>query len=111
MKKYLLKRLAMSILTIWAVITITFFLMHSIPGDPLGHMAKKLPEQIRENYYAKYGLDQPVAIQYIQYIGNLVQGDLGYSFQHEGRTVTSMITRTNIAMPTARLRAFLRSIA
>ena len=41
---------------------------------------------------AKYGLDQPAAIQYFKYLGNLLQGDLGYSFQYEGRTVKSMIS-------------------
>ena len=44
MTKYILKRLAMAIVTIWAVITVTFFLMHSVPGDPFANENKKIPE-------------------------------------------------------------------
>jgi len=55
-------------------------------------MELELTDQQMTILNAKYGLDQPVGIQYIRYLGNLVKGDLGYSFQHEGRTVSSMIS-------------------
>lgn len=68
MFKYILKRLGYMLLTLWIVITITFMLMHAIPGDPLASSAKRLPPQIRANYYAKYGLDKPLTTQYVVYI-------------------------------------------
>jgi oligopeptide transport system permease protein len=65
--------------------------MQLLPGTPFTN-PEKLTDQQLTILNAKYGLDQPVGIQYIRYLGNLVQGDLGYSFQHEGRTVSSMIS-------------------
>ena len=92
MKRYILKRLGYMVFTLWIIITITFFLMHLIPGDPLAHMAKRLPDQIRENYYKRYGLDQPVIVQYGKFLKNLVtQGDLGESLRYPGRSVTDTI--------------------
>ena len=92
MGKYILKRIGYMLLTLLIVLTITFFLMHSIPGDPLAHMAKKLPEQIRINYMKKYGLDEPVIIQYLKFLKNVVtKGDLGESLRYPGRSVTETI--------------------
>lgn len=79
------------LVTLFVIVSITFFLMQLLPGTPFTN-PEKLTEQQLTILNAKYGLDQPVGIQYIRYLGNLVQGDLGYSFQHEGRTVTSMIS-------------------
>jgi len=94
MGKYIFKRVGYMLLTLWIVITLTFFLMHSIPGDPLAHMAKRLPEQIRENYYEKYGLDQPVTVQYGKFMKNLVtKGDLGESLRYPGRSVSETIAK------------------
>ena len=91
MKRYLVKRIGYMLVTLFVIVTITFFLMQLLPGTPFTN-----PEKLTESQLlvlnAKYGLDQPVGMQYIRYLGNLVQGDLGYSFQHEGRTVTSMIS-------------------
>lgn len=91
MKQYILKRFGYMVITILIIVTVTFFLMQFIPGTPFTN-----PEKLSENQLAilnaKYGLDQPVAIQYFKYLGNLIQGDLGYSFQYEGRTVISMIS-------------------
>lgn len=94
MKKYIIKRIAYMLLTLWIVTTLTFFLMHSIPGDPLAHLAKTLPEQIRINFYEKYGLDKPVYVQYGIFMKNLVtKGDLGESIRYPGRTVTDTIAK------------------
>jgi oligopeptide transport system permease protein len=79
------------LVTLFVIVTITFFLMQFLPGTPFTN-PEKLTDQQMTILNAKYGLDQPVGIQYIRYVGNLVQGDLGYSFQHEGRTVSSMIS-------------------
>ena len=60
MLRYIARRIGYMFVTIFIIITVTFFLMRSIPGDPLAHMARGLPEQTRANYYAKYGLDKPL---------------------------------------------------
>lgn len=92
MGKYIMKRIGYMLLTLWIVVTITFFLMHSIPGDPLAHMAKNLPEQIKLNYYQKYGLDKPVIVQYGTFMKNLItKGDLGESLRYPGRLVTETV--------------------
>lgn len=91
MLRFIVKRIGYMILTLFIVITMTFFLIHSIPGDPLAHLAKKLPEQVKLNYYAKYGLDRPVIEQYGMFMKNLVQGDLGTSLVYPGRSVTKII--------------------
>lgn len=94
MGRYTLKRIGYMLITLWIIITITFFLMHSIPGDPLAHMARKLPDQIRDNYYKKYGLDQPTYVQYGKFMKNLViEGDLGESLRYPGRKVTETISQ------------------
>lgn len=59
MGKYILKRVGYMFLTLFVVVTITFFLMRAIPGDPLATMARALPEQTRQAFYARYGLDRP----------------------------------------------------
>ncbi|CEG24306.1 Oligopeptide transport system permease protein OppB [Planococcus massiliensis] len=91
MKGYLVKRIGYMLITLFIIVTATFFLMQLLPGTPFTN-PEKLGAQQLAVLNAKYGLDQPVAMQYLHYLGNLMQGDLGYSFQHEGRTVTSMIS-------------------
>lgn len=92
MAKYILKRISYMILTLFIITSATFFLMHSIPGDPLAYMAKNLPEQTRENYYAKYGLDKPKTEQYGIFLKNLLtRGELGESLRYPGRSVTDTI--------------------
>lgn len=92
MFKFILKRLGYMLVTLWIVATITFMLIHAIPGDPLAGMARKLPEQIRINFYAKYGLDKPVIVQYGRFMKNIVlHGDLGESLAYQGRKVSDVI--------------------
>lgn len=78
MLKYTLKRLGYAILTLFVLITLTFFMMRLLPGDPfLGD--KTVTGAALENMKAKYGLDQPVYMQYFIYLGNCIRGDLGTS--------------------------------
>ncbi|MBR5970838.1 MAG: ABC transporter permease [Lachnospiraceae bacterium] len=95
MAKYILKRVLFMVITLLAVTTLTFFLMRAIPGDPLSSLARVLPEQIRANYYAKYGLDQPLFTQYLMYMKSLLRGDLGESLVNPGRSVTATILETS----------------
>jgi oligopeptide transport system permease protein len=94
MLKFILKRFGYMLVTIWIVITITFMLMHAMPGDPLSALARKLPPQTRENYYEKYGLNKSVPEQYVIYLKNIVtKGNFGESLQYPGRTVVATIAK------------------
>nr|WP_300005658.1 ABC transporter permease [Tissierella sp.] len=92
MTKYIFKRLLMSIITIWAVVTITFFLMHAVPGDPFKKEGK-MPQVVYENLLKKYGLDKPKSEQYVIYLKNLLQGNLGESMKSKVETVNDMVSR------------------
>lgn len=92
MKKYLLKRLIMSIITLWTIITVTFILMHSVPGDPFKKEGK-MPQAVYENLLKKYGLDKPLHEQYFIYLKNLLKGDFGDSMKSRVETVNDMIRR------------------
>ena len=99
MAKFIVKRIGYMLVTLFIVVTATFFLMHSIPGDPLAHMARNLPEQTRENYYEKYGLDKSTSEQYLIFMKNLVtKGDLGESLRYPGREVTdTLLTNASVS--------------
>ena len=89
MAKYIIKRLFISLLTIFVLVTATFFLMKLIPGNPF--MNDKVPEEIQRQQLAYYGLDKPVIEQYFIYMGNLLRGDFGTSLKYVGRRVTDVI--------------------
>ncbi len=90
MAKYLLQRLVSAVLVLWLVATLTFMLMHAIPGGPFSS-DKVLPAQILKNINSRYHLDDPLTKQYTDYIKNLFHGDLGPTFRYEGRTVNDLI--------------------
>lgn len=92
MVKYLLKRLIMSLITLWAVITVTFFLMHSVPGNPFAKEGK-MPPVVYENLQKKFGLDKPKSEQYLIYLKNIMKGDFGDSMKSRTETVNDMIKR------------------
>lgn len=94
MLKFTLKRFGYMLMTLFIAASITFFLIHTMPGDPLGTVGRELPEQIKANYYAKYGLDKPLITQYGYFIKNAVQGDLGESLNYPGRSVTGTIVKS-----------------
>ena len=77
MLRYAVRRLITSVLTLFLMITLTFFLMQLVPGGPfLGENVKK---DVVERLLAKYGFDRPILIQYGDYLKNLLKGDLGVS--------------------------------
>ncbi|MBK1811394.1 ABC transporter permease [Clostridium sp. YIM B02505] len=93
MFKYTLKRIAISLLTIFIVITATFFLIRAIPGGPFTG-EKKLAPSILENLNRKFGLDKPMGQQYTTYVSSIVtKGDLGPSMMYEGTTVNDIIKK------------------
>lgn len=93
MLNYFIKRLIASLLTLWVVITATFFLMRLLPGGPFTG-EKTLPPKIMENLEAKFGLDKPVHIQYFMYFKDLLRGDLGPSMKYQARTVNEIIEKS-----------------
>lgn len=94
MLKFTVKRFGYMLLTLFIASSITFFLIHLAPGDPLASLGRKLPEQIRENYYEKYGLNKPLITQYGYFIKNALHGDLGESLMFPGRSVTETIVKS-----------------
>ncbi|QAS51624.1 oligopeptide ABC transporter permease [Halobacillus litoralis] len=90
MTRYILQRLVYMVITMVVIATATFFLMKFLPGTPLS-AADKLSEEQQAVVLEKYGLDDPVPVQYFNYMVNLTQGDLGISFQFDNREVTDII--------------------
>lgn len=91
MIKYILKRLGISVITIFIVITATFFLMRLMPGGPFDG-EKPLPPEIKASLEAKYGLDKSLGEQYSMYLKDLLKGDLGPSMKYKGREVQEIIS-------------------
>lgn len=86
---YTIKRIGVSIMTIFLVAAITFFLMNAIPGSPF-MTEKSTPEQI-ELANIKYGLDKPVPVQFVNYCKNLLKGDMGTSLKMQQDTAVTTI--------------------
>ena len=88
---YIVKRIGLAILTVWVVITITFFVMRAVPGGPfMGE--KAISPAAQAALEAKYGLDRPLSEQYFTYLKDiLTHFDFGPSLKQRGRTVTEII--------------------
>ncbi|MGB3492841.1 MAG: ABC transporter permease [Elainellaceae cyanobacterium] len=82
MPGYLLRRILISIPTLLAISLVIFLILALAPGDPLSELASNpsISEAVRENIRRSFGLDQPLPIRYVKWLGALLQGDLGYSF-------------------------------
>jgi oligopeptide transport system permease protein len=89
MTGFVIRRVLWTVPVLWAIVTITFFLMHAVPGGPFDR-ERELPPTVRANLERKYGLDEPLFQQYITYLKNLAQGDLGVSTRDQ-REVTTII--------------------
>lgn len=90
MLKYTIKRFISMLLTLFLVATITFFLMHAIPGQPF-ELSRETPESVRVALEARYGLDKPVWEQYLVYMKNLITGDFGMSMKYQGQSVMGTV--------------------
>lgn len=89
MFKFIIRRIAQSVLVIFVIITVTFFMVRFAPGDPFS-AERKMPEHIKQRLMEHYGLDQPLMVQYGNYLGQLLKGDLGPSFT-ETRSVNQIL--------------------
>jgi ABC-type dipeptide/oligopeptide/nickel transport system permease component len=92
MARYLVGRLASLLISITAVSVIVFTLMHLVPGGPFTY-EKQMPEAAMQNILHKYGLDQPVYVQYFNWVGAMLRGDFGIPFQSPTETVVELIQR------------------
>ncbi len=90
---FLIRRMLTIVATLWVLATLTFFLLRIVPGGPFDS-DKALPPEIKANVEAKFGLDQPLMVQYMRYLKGLVTLEFGPSFKYEGRTVTEIIADT-----------------
>lgn len=86
---YLGRRLSYMVVAFLVVISGTWFLSKTLPGTPFAD--EKLSPEAREQLFEKYGLDEPLIVQYVKYLGNVLQGDLGNSFYYEGRPVLEIV--------------------
>lgn len=91
MTKYLLKRIAILLVTLWVVVTLSFFLMQVMPGSPFNN--PKLTNDMIAVMNKQYDLDKPVWQQYLQYLWNVLHGDLGTSYQSANQPVSMMISQ------------------
>ena len=91
MVRYTIKRLAVGAVTLFLLATITFFLMHVIPGSPFAGETTKLPVKVLDKLYEKYGLDKPLLEQYVIYMKNAVRGDFGVSIYRKGKSIEKII--------------------
>ena len=94
MFKYILKRIGAGALSLFVLVTITFFLLHIIPGGPFSPAENRnVPTKILEKISDQYGLNDPIPVQYVRYLNNLAHGDLGTSFKKQDTTVNELIAQ------------------
>jgi len=91
--KYIFRRLIASLLTLFVVITLTFFMMRAIPGGPFTD-EKAIPSFVLEKMMDRYHLNDPLYIQYGRYLLNILKFDLGPSYRYEGMTVNELIANS-----------------
>lgn len=90
MISYLVRRILWIVPVLFAVSVLTFVLMHAVPGGPWDR-EKRLPAGVQARLNAEYGLDQPLVIQYVNWVGDFVQGDFGPSYRFPDRRVNDLV--------------------
>src|SRR5690625_3789198 len=93
MLRYILKRLAYIFISLFFIITLTFFLMQAAPGGPFAS-ERKLPPKLEEQMNEAYGLNDPIHVQYIDYLTRVAKWDFGPSFKYVGQSVNDIISRS-----------------
>jgi peptide/nickel transport system permease protein len=94
LQSYLLSRLLLAPLMLWAIATLVFLLLRATPGDPVDAiLGPKAPPEVRQQLRAQLGLNLPLPLQYLHYLGDLLRGDLGTSLTSQGERVTAIIAR------------------
>ena len=91
MTRYIVQRVLHAFVVIWLVVTLVFFMLRAVPGDPFAAMLADVDPEAAEALKAKWGYDQPVYVQYYLWLGNLLQGDLGNSIYGSNVPVSQII--------------------
>ncbi len=108
MIRYIIKRLVYAVLTLFVLISLTFFMMRKLPGNPfIGD--KTVSATAMANMNAKYGLDKPVFVQYLMYMGNCLRGDLGISITYN-RDVMTIISESFLVSADLGIRAIIFAV-
>jgi oligopeptide transport system permease protein len=90
MLRFLFRRLLIAVPTLFVVVTLAFFMMRAAPGNPfIGE--RRLSPEVEKNVMAKYGLDRPLPVQYLDYVGGVLHGDFGPSLKYKNKTVLRII--------------------
>ncbi len=103
MTRHILKRLLVAVPLLFGIATATFFMMRLAPGDPMDmylepERQRQVDPEVIELLRQKYGLDQPIHIQYGRWLGNVVRGDFGESFRHR-RPVSDLLNMNRLIEP------------
>jgi oligopeptide transport system permease protein len=109
MLRFLIRRLLVAIPTLFVVITVAFFMMRAAPGNPFS-TDRKLPPEILKNIEAKYHMDQPLIVQYGEYLGGVLHGDLGPSLKYRDKSVIEIIKENYRVSLTIGLSAFVIAV-
>ena len=90
MLRFIFRRLVVAVPTLFLVVTLAFFMMRPAPGSPFDSDMRSTPE-VRRNLEVKYGFDQPLHVQYLRYVGKVLQGDFGPSLKYKTKSVADFI--------------------
>jgi oligopeptide transport system permease protein len=95
MTKFVIRRILVSIPVIFAIALVTFMMVHALPGGPFDTLGDRpMPQRVVEMMEARYGLNEPIANQFVAYIGNLLQGDLGVMYRNPSQNVNEIVNQT-----------------
>src|ERR1700735_5072017 len=108
MLQLIARRLLVAIPTLFVVITVAFFMMRAAPGNPFS-TDRKLPPAIEKNIEARYHMDRPLIVQYGEYLGGVLHGDLGPSLKYRDKSVMEIIKENYRVSLTIGLSAFIIS--
>jgi oligopeptide transport system permease protein len=109
MLRFLVRRLLVAIPTLFVVITVAFFMMRAAPGSPFSS-DRKLPPEIEKNIQKKYHFDEPLIVQYGEYLGGVLHGDLGPSLKYRDKSVLDIIKQNYRVSLTIGLSAFVLAV-
>src|SRR6266487_7095327 len=90
MATFIARRIFLMVPTLWAIATVAFFLVHAAPGGPF-QSEKEIPATAKEQLMRKYGLDQPLRVQYLRFLSNTARLDFGPSYKFPARQVREII--------------------
>jgi ABC-type dipeptide/oligopeptide/nickel transport system permease component len=114
MLAYIFARLRQSLLTLLLITLLTFVVAQLAPGSPFGlddpDQAGRVPQEMRDHYRRLYGLDQPLPIQYLNWLGRLLRGDLGISYTYRNESVEAVLARSWLVSAQLGLAALLMAV-